>query len=93
VLFWLGNAEYATNNYAGALTTFSTMLQDFPEHSRISEAMLATANCQFELQQKDVAIATLNALVARFPGSQAAEAATQRLTALESSTSNGNGNQ
>lgn len=93
VLFWLGNAEYATNNYAGALTTFSTMLQDFPEHSRISEAMLATANCQFELQQKDVAIATLNALVARFPGSQAAEAATQRLTALESSTSSGNGNQ
>jgi tol-pal system protein YbgF len=83
VLFWLGNAAYATGRYEDALSAFSNLLLTFPTHGRVPEAMLASANCQFELQQKDAAIATLSALVAGHPKSQAAEAAKQRLEALK----------
>jgi len=83
VLFWLGNAAYATGRYEDALAAFSNLLLTFPMHARVPEALLATANCQFELQQKDAAIATLSALVAGHPTSQAAEAAKQRLEALK----------
>jgi len=83
VLFWLGNAAYATGRYQDALTAFSQLLLTFPTHSRVPEAMLASANCQFELQQKEAAVATLSALVAGYPNTQAAEAAKQRLDALK----------
>jgi tol-pal system protein YbgF len=83
VLFWLGNAAYATGRYEDALAAFSNLLLTFPTHGRVPEALLASANCQFELQQKDAAIATLSALVAGHPTSQAAEAAKQRLEALK----------
>ena len=83
ILFWLGNAAYATGRYQDALAAFSDLLLTFPTHGRVPEAMLASANCQFELQQKDAAIATLSALVAGHPTSRAAEAAKQRLEALK----------
>ncbi len=83
VLFWLGNAAYAVGRYQDALASFTNLLLTFPRHGRVPEAMLASANCQFELQQKEAAIATLSALVAGHPTSPAAEAAKQRLEALK----------
>ena len=43
-LFWLGNAQYATRDYNGAMASFRALLQAAPEHVRAPEAVLAIAN-------------------------------------------------
>lgn len=82
-LFWLGNAHYATGQYAAALKTFNELTTRFVEHARVPEAMLAKANCQVELRDKRGAKANLEELIRKFPSSEAAQAAKQRLDALK----------
>ena len=83
VLFWLGNAYYATGQYGAALTTFDQLTNQFAQHLRVPEAMLAKANCQVELRDKLGARKNLQALITNFPSSEAAQAAKQRLDALK----------
>ncbi len=82
-LFWLGNAEYAIKDYAGAVAHFKRMLNLAPKHLRASEAMLAISNCQIELKDIKTARKTLDELVKNFPDSEAAQAAKERLTKLK----------
>ena len=83
VLFWLGNAYYATGQYGAALTTFDQLTNQFAQHLRVPEAMLVKANCQVELLDKLGARKNLQALITNFPNSEAAQAAKQRLDALK----------
>ena len=82
-LFWLGNAAYANKDYAGAFGHFKRMLNLVPKHVRASEAMLAISNCQIELKDIKTARKTLEELVKTYPDSEAAQAATERLTKLK----------
>lgn len=82
-LFWLGNAEYAIKDYAGAVTHFKRMLALVPKHLRAAEAMLAISNCQIELKDTKVARKTLEDLVKTFPDSEAAQTAKERLARLK----------
>jgi tol-pal system protein YbgF len=84
VLFWLGNAQYATQDYKDALTSFRRMIQIAPDHQRAAEAMLAIANCQLELKEPRPAVRrSLEDLVKAFPNSEAAAAAKDRLSKLK----------
>jgi len=84
VLFWLGNAQYATQDYKDALASFRRMLQIAPDHQRAAEAMLAIANCQLELKEPRPAVRrSLEDLVKSFPNSEAAAAAKDRLSKLK----------
>jgi tol-pal system protein YbgF len=84
VLFWLGNAQYATQDYKDALASFRRMLQIAPDHQRAAEAMLAVANCQLELKEpRPVVRRSLEDLVKSFPNSEAAAAARDRLSKLK----------
>ena len=82
VLFWLGNAQYANQQFKAAQTTFATLTDKFPAHMRVPESKLALANCQLELKDIKGAKATLKALVEAHPESEAAKTAQQRLLAL-----------
>jgi tol-pal system protein YbgF len=81
-LFWLGNAQYATKNYKEAVNNFRSSLSMEPSGPRSAEAMLAIANCQIELKDSSGARKTLDDLVKRFPKSEAAQAAKDRLARL-----------
>ncbi len=81
-LFWLGNAQYATKNYKEAVNNFRGSLSMEPSGPRSAEAMLAIANCQIELKDNPGARKTLEDLVKRFPKSEAAQAAKDRLSRL-----------
>ena len=81
-LFWLGNAQYATKNYKEAVNNFRSSLSMEPSGPRSAEAMLAIANCQIELKDSAAARKTLDDLVKRFPKSEAAQAAKDRLARL-----------
>ncbi len=84
VLFWLGNAQYATQDHKDALASFRRMIQIAPDHQRAAEAMLAIANCQLELKEPRPAVRrSLEDLVKAFPNSEAAAAAKDRLSKLK----------
>jgi tol-pal system protein YbgF len=82
VLFWLGNAQYATRDYKEAIANFRSMLAQAPDHPRAAEAVLSIANCQIELKDTRVARRTLEDLIRQYPQSEAAQAAKDRLAKL-----------
>ena len=82
-LFWLGNAQYANRDYAGAMANFRLLLATAPDHLRASEAVLSIANCQVELKDTRAARKTLEDLIKAYPQSEAAVAAKDRLTRLK----------
>lgn len=81
-LFWLGNAQYATRNYAEAIANFRSMLSMAPDHVKAPEAVLSIANCQIELKDTRAARRTLEDLVKAYPQSEAAQAGRERLSRL-----------
>lgn len=81
-LFWLGNSQYALQNYKDAIATFRSLVAAAPQGTRAPEAMLAIANCQAELKDRPGARKTLDELVKTYPRSEAAQAGKERLAAL-----------
>jgi tol-pal system protein YbgF len=82
-LFWLGNAQYATKDYKEAQANFRSLVQLAPDHMRVPEALLAIANCQLEIKDPKAARKTLEELVAKYPATEAAAAAKERLARLK----------
>ena len=82
VLYWLGNAQYASRAYKEAVVTHGRLVRDFPAHVRAPEAMLAMANSHVELKDSRTAKRTLEDLVKAYPTSEAAAAARERLARL-----------
>ena len=82
VLFWLGNAQYATRDYKESVANFRSMLAQAPDHPRAAEALLSIANCQIELKDTRAARRTLEDVVRLHPQSEAAQAARDRLAKL-----------
>jgi len=84
VLYWLGNAQYATRDYKDALGSLRRMLQVAPDHPRAAEAMLTIANCQIELKEPRATVRrTLEDLVKSYPQDEASAAAKERLSKLK----------
>ena len=80
--FWMGNAQYGRKDFKEAVALFRAFLSGAPSHPRAPEAMLGLANSQVEMKDPRAARKTLEDLQKAFPGSEAAAAAKQRLTAL-----------
>ena len=80
--YWLGESYYATQNYPIALQSFDTLLGQFPESPKASDAMLKKGYCQIEMGQTGPGRQTLNRVVNEFPGSDAARLAASRLRGL-----------
>jgi tol-pal system protein YbgF len=81
-LFWLGNAQYGTRNYAGALTSFRELVRLAPDHPRVPEAQLGMANCHIELKDNRSARTVLTELSTKFPQTEAGATAKERLARL-----------
>lgn len=81
-LYWLGNAQYAARAYKDSAESHRRLVSDFPNHPRTPEAMLAMANSQVELKDTKGARRTLDDLVKKYPQSEAAAAAKERLARL-----------
>jgi tol-pal system protein YbgF len=82
-LFWLGNSQYATRDYTGAVVNFRALIANAPDHQRTPEAVLSVANCQLELKDARGARKTLQDLISAYPKSEAASAARERLAILK----------
>lgn len=82
VLYWLGNAQYASRSYKASMESHRRLVTQFPAHMRTPEAMLAMANSQIELKDSRSARRTLEDLVKAYPDSEAAAAGRERLARL-----------
>ncbi|SDO69705.1 tol-pal system protein YbgF [Ralstonia sp. 25mfcol4.1] len=81
--FWLGNSLYAQRDYKGSTFVLQNMVQQFPTHAKVPDAMIAIANNQMESGQKAAARKTLETVVSKYPGTEGAQAASNRLKTLK----------
>lgn len=81
--FWLGNSLYAQRDYKGSTFVLQNMVQQFPTHAKAPDAMIAIANNQMESGQKAAAKKTLETVVSKYPGTEGAQAASNRLKTLK----------
>lgn len=81
--FWLGNSLYAQRDYKGSTFVLQNMVQQFPSHAKVPDAMIAIANNQMESGQKAAAKKTLETVVSKYPGTEGAQAASNRLKTLK----------
>ena len=82
-LFWLGNVQYAQQNYLDAEVNFRALVTVEPSHLRAPDALLSVADCQLELMDAKAARRTLQDVVEAYPESEAADVAEERLTNLQ----------
>jgi tol-pal system protein YbgF len=77
--YWLGNALFQLKDYRRAMDAFRKVSTTWPKDAKAADAMLGLSNCQQELGDAKGARGTLEAIVAKYPGSQAAQIAKDRL--------------
>jgi tol-pal system protein YbgF len=77
--YWLGNALFQLKDYRRAMDAFRKVSTAWPKDAKAADAMLGLSNCQQELGDAKGARGTLEAIVAKYPGSQAAQIAKDRL--------------
>jgi len=77
--FWAGNAALQIKEVAAATTHFNTVLGKWPNDAVAPDAMLGVANSQQAMGDAKNAQRTLQSLIERYPSSNAAQAAKQRL--------------
>ncbi|MFZ5635561.1 MAG: tol-pal system protein YbgF [Pseudomonadota bacterium] len=82
-MYWLGESYYVTQNYALAQEQFQALLDQHPTHDKAAGALLKVGLCQYGLRQLDAAEATLARVLARYPGTEAARTADDRLRAIQ----------
>ena len=83
VRFWLGNAQYGQRQYKEAIASFRGFVTASASHPRVPEALLAIGNCQIESKDLKAARRTLEELMKAHPGTEAAQAAKERLAGLK----------
>jgi tol-pal system protein YbgF len=77
--FWLGNAWVAQRNCAKAIEAHSVVTTRYADSPKAADSWLAMANCQQEMGNPTAARRSLETVVAKFPNSQAADTARERL--------------
>lgn len=77
--FWLGNAWFAQKDCKKAIDSQLVVVNRWPNASKAPDALLAIANCQKSWGNTQASRRTLETLVEKYPDSQVAPQARQRL--------------
>jgi tol-pal system protein YbgF len=80
--YWLGEAYYVTREYPSAIAAFQKVATDWPESRKVPDAMVKIGFTQSALGKNGDARVTLEDVVRRFPGTEAAQLAADRLKRL-----------
>jgi len=80
--YWIGEAYYVTRDYDMAAKAFRAVGEHFPSSRKAPDALLKLGFTQYEQKHLSDARATLTDVVQRFPGTDAARLATERLQKL-----------
>lgn len=77
--YWLGNTHYALHDCKKAIEVQAVVASKWPDSPKAPDALLSMATCQQELGENKAAKKSLEAIVAQYPASIAADVARQRL--------------
>lgn len=77
--YWLGEAYYVTRAYDDAITAFRKVTTDWPDSRKAPDALVKIGFTQSAQGRNGEARATLEDVTRRFPGSEAAQLAAERL--------------
>jgi tol-pal system protein YbgF len=80
--YWLGEAYYVTRSYEEAIVAFRKVTTDWPDSRKAPDALVKVGFTQAALGRNGEARATLEEVSRRFPGSEAAQLASDRLKRL-----------
>jgi tol-pal system protein YbgF len=80
--YYLAEVEYRQGNYAAAVKNYDLVLQTFPDGNKAAAAQLKKGFALIELGQKDDGVAELKHVVQRYPRSNEALQAKERLRKL-----------
>lgn len=80
--YWLGEAHYVTREYQNAITAFQKVTTQWPDSRKAPDAMVKIGFTQAALGRNGDARVTLEEVVRKFPGTEAAQLATERLKRL-----------
>lgn len=81
-MFWQGSAQFALKDYKSAINTHTALLARYPDYPRAADALLNIGYAQAETGDKKTARKTLETIGEKYPGTQAAQFARERLSAL-----------
>lgn len=82
-LYWLGESYYVTQNYALAAEQFRALLGQYPTHDKAAGALLKIGLCDYGLGKLPEAERTLGEVIAKYPGTDVARTADDRLRAIQ----------
>lgn len=77
--YWIGNAQFAQRDFRGAIATQRQLIATYPDSQKVPDAMLNIATSQAELGEAAPSRRTLDELIAKYPQSEAAAKARQRI--------------
>ncbi len=77
--YWIGFSHFSLAEFRQAAEAHQKLLQAYPDSPKVPDAMLGLARAQLELGEAAAARATFEQVVAKHPGSKAAEFARQHL--------------
>jgi tol-pal system protein YbgF len=77
--YWLGEAYYVTKEYQNAIAAFQKVTTDYPDSRKAPDALVKIGFTQSALGRNGDARVTLEDVVRRFPGTEAAQLASERL--------------
>ncbi|MCC7326439.1 MAG: tol-pal system protein YbgF [Burkholderiales bacterium] len=77
--YWVGNAQFARKDYRGAVAAQRQLIQLWPESVKVPDALLNIASAQSELGDNAASRRTLEELIGKYPHSESAAKAKQRL--------------
>jgi len=80
--FWLGEARYAGQDYAGAIDDFQALVKRYPQSPKVPDALLKVGYIRYAQGDYAKAREVFDGLVRHYPGTAAARLAEQRLEAL-----------
>ena len=80
--YWLGEAYYVMRDYDHAAACFEGVLQGWPNSRKAPDALLKLAYTQFEQKKAGAGRANLQLVITKFPGTDAARLAAERLQKL-----------
>lgn len=80
--YWIGSAQFALKDYKAAIATHQSLLARFPDYHRAADALLNIGYAQAESGDKKGARRTLETVGEKYPGTQAAQFARERLASL-----------
>ncbi len=77
--YWLGEANYIAKYYASAIKAFDVVFKQYPGSPKVASALLKQGYAYLELGETERARVVLSEVITRFPKSQEAKWAKERL--------------